>query len=233
MSAVTALEIIRPALRKIGAIDAEETPSALQTQIALECLNGIIDTWSATSAAAVNNQELVVTLPPSTASLTIGTGQQINVDRPFRIESAYARIQGIDRSIKVEDKADYDAVNLKDMATSWPEMLWYDGGLPTGRVYFWPLASSNVEVHITVLRYLQQFADSNASQQLPQGYKRALQLTLAVEVATEFALEPTPSLVKQQALAYRAIARMNHVVHDLDNGQRVSSRIGQFLSGGM
>jgi uncharacterized protein YfiM (DUF2279 family) len=231
--AVKALEIIKPALRRIGAIDAEETPSAIQTEVALECLNGIIDTWSATSGVAVNNQEIVVTLPAMAQYMTIGPGQQIDLVRPFRIEAAYARIQGIDRSISVGDKADYDAVNLKTMGTSWPELIWYDAGLPTGKVYFWPLAASSVELHLTVLRYLQGFADSNAEQELPNGYKRALTLTLAVEVAPEFQLDPSASLVKQQALAYRAITRMNHVVQDMDNGQRVSSRIGQFLSGGM
>ncbi len=228
----SALEIIRPALRKIGAIDAVETPSSEQTQVALECLNGIIDTWGATSGVAVNNQEVTVTLPPMTTTLTIGPLQTIDIERPFRVESAYARIGNIDRPISVVDKAGYDAVNLKNMGTSWPELLWYDGNLPTGSVYFWPLASSSVELHLTFLRYLTTFADANAVQVLPRGYLRALQLTLAVEVAPEFALSPSPSLVKQQALAYRAVTRMNHVVQDMEPGITVRSRLGQFLSGG-
>lgn len=228
----SALEIIRPAMRKIGAIDALEAPSAEQTKVALECLNGIIDTWGAVSGTSVNNQELVVTLPPMTPTITIGPGQTVDIERPFRVESAYARIGSIDRPIDVVDKANYDAVNLKAMGTSWPEMVWYDGNLPTGLLYFWPLASSNVELHLTFLRYVTAFADANDTQVLPRGYVRAMQLTLAVEVAPEFGLEPSPALVKQQALAYRAVTRMNHVVQDMEPGVSVRSRLGQFISGG-
>lgn len=230
--ATSALEIIKPALRRIGAVDALETPSSEQVQVALECLNGIIDSWSATSGTAVNNEEMVVTLPANQTTLTIGDGQAINVPRPFRIESAYVRVQNIDRNVKIVDKAEYDAVNLKDLATTWPEILWFDGGVPTGSLYLWPRASYSIELHVTVLRYVTAFADANATQSLPQGHKRALQLALAVEVAPEFALEPSPSLVRSAAIAYRAMVRANYQVPDLNTGVRVEARLGQFLSGG-
>lgn len=230
--ATSALDIIKPALRRIGAIDALETPSPEQTQVALECLNGLIDSWSATSATALNNEEIVVTLPPNQTTMTIGTGQAIDVPRPFRVESAYVRVQNIDRNVKVVDKAEYDAVNLKDLATTWPEILWYDGGVPTGNLYFWPRASYGVELHVTVLRYLAEFASATDTQNLPQGHKRALQLALAVEVAPEFALEPSPTLVRAASNAYRAMLRANYQVPDLQTNVRVEARLGQFLSGG-
>ena len=231
-SPVQAIEIIRPALRKIGAIDAIETPSAEQTQVALEALNGLIDTWKTQTSAAINNTELVVSLPPSTRSLTIGPGMDIDTVRPFRIESAYTRFTNIDRSVKVADKAEYDAINLKGLGTSWPELLWYDGGIPTGNVYFWPLASATVELHITLLHYLAEYESSEDSQYLPSGYKRALTLCLAVEMAAEFGMEAPATLQKQASLAYRAITRANQNVPELDSGNAVGSRLGQFLSGG-
>lgn len=230
--ATSALEIIKPALRRIGAVDALETPTAEQTQVALECLNGIIDSWSATSGTAVNNEELVVTLPANQTTLTIGDSQVINVPRPFRIESAYVRVQGIDRAVQIVDKAEYDAVNLKDLSTTWPELLWFDGGVPTGALYFWPRSSYGVELHVTVLRYVTAFAAATSTQSLPQGHKRALQLALAVEVAPEFALEPSPSLVRAAQAAYRAMVRANYQVPDLKTSVGVQARLGQFLSGG-
>lgn len=230
--ATSALEIIKPALRKIGAVDALETPSAEQTAVALECLNGIIDSWSATSGTAVNNEEIVITLPPNTTTISIGDGQTINVPRPFRVESAYARVQNIDRNIQIVDKAEYDAVNLKDLATTWPEILWFDGGVPTGNLYFWPRASYGIELHVTVLRYVAAFSSATDTQSLPQGHKRALTLALSVEVAPEFALDPGPSLIRSASTAYKAMVRANYQVPDLQTGVRVQARLGQFLSGG-
>ena len=229
---VTALEIIRQALRKIGAIDPQEAPKAEEVSVALDALNGIIDTWSATSGTALNNDELVVTLPAMTKTMSIGPGQDIDIDRPFRIESAYARISQIDRPIQVVDKGQYDAVTLKGIGTSWPEILWYDGNIPVGNLYFWPLASSSVELHVTLLNFLRAFADQNASQYLPRGMKRALVLALAIEVAPEFALTPSPDLIKQAALAYRAYFRSASSVPDMDSDTRVTSRLGAFLGGG-
>ena len=231
--ATSALQIIRPALRKIGAIDATETPDAEQTAVALECLNGLIDSWQVQSATAINSVEKVVTLAANTTSMTIGPGLTVDIERPFRVESCYARIHNIDRPVHVVSKQQYDQVVLKDLGTSWPEMLWYDGGIPTGNLYFWPRANAGVEVHITLLRYVAAFDDANDSQELPQGHKRALTLALAVEVAPEFALEPSNSLQKQAALAYRSITRANYQVPELDGETRVQARLGQFLSGGM
>lgn len=229
--AVQALDIIKPALRRIGAIGATETPDADQTAVALEALNNVIDTWSVLPFTAKNNTEATVSLPAGTASLTIGPSQTINIPRPYRIESAYTRVQGIDRPIKVWDKAQYDAVSLKSISTTWPEGLWYDGGLPTGRVYFWPLCASTTEVHITVLSQVAQFAASTDSQDLPSGYKRALMLTLAVELADEFNLPVSANLARQQDMAYTALTKQNVSVPDLSVHPRVTSRLGQFLGG--
>lgn len=231
---VSALDIIKPALRKTGEIEGNETPSSDQIAVALDCLNGIIDTWSATSGTAVNNEEIVVTLPANQRTITIGEGQAIDVPRPYRIESAYARIYNIDRPIQIVDKAQYDSIILKQLGTNWPEVIWYDGGVPTGNLYVWPQASYSVELHVTVLRYVRSFTDANDSQALPQGHKRALILALANEVAPEFGLQPSSALQQQAALAYRSIVRANYQVPDLDtSNNRVESRLGQFLSGGL
>lgn len=229
---VQALSIIRPALRKIGAIDALEQPNAEQTAVALECLNGIIDTWQVSTAMATNNNEYTVTLAANSPTMTIGPGLTVDAPRPFKIESAYARLQNVDRPIQVADKAQYDAVNLKNMGTSWPELVWYDGNYPTGNLHFWPLVNTATEIHITLLNYLTLWAKATDRQYLPQGYRRALTLCLAVEVAPEFDLEPSASLVRQSALAYKALARANTVVPDMTSEVRVTSRLGQFLGGG-
>lgn len=227
-----AIEIIRPALRAIGAVDGVEEPKPEEVSAALEVLNGLIDQFKTTPAAMLNNKEVVLTLPAMTQSLSIGDGQDIDVPRPFRIESAYARISRIDRGIKIVDKAEYDAVNLKDLGTSWPEIMWFDGGVPTGRCYFWPLASSAVELHVTVLRFLTEFTDSEASQQLPQGMRWMLQKQLEVASCPVFQLPVPPKLERQAMVAYRSYMRSVTQIPDLSGDVRVTSRLGQFISGG-
>lgn len=227
----TALTIIKGALLEAGVIDPLETPGADQVAVCLDKLNDLIDTWGTQPQAAINNTETVVTLPGSTRSLTIGPGQTINVARPIRIESAYARLQNIDRPIDVVEKQSYDEISVKGLGTSWPEMLWYDGGYPTGNVYFWPLASAPVELHITTLNYVVEFADANTDQALTKGYRRALILGLAEELCGLFGVPMPPSLERRAAMALKAVKRANASVPELETTARRTSRLGAFLGG--
>lgn len=228
----TANQIIKRACLEIGAIDVTETVGGDEASICLDALNDLIDTWSTAPQAAYNNQEIVLSMAPSTFGLTIGPGQQINTVRPLRIESAYARYNNLDRPIEViEDKVSWDAILIKQLGTSWPEALWYDGGLPTGNVYFWPQPSGTVDLHITVLNYVGAFDLLTTDQTLSRGYKRALELGLAVEIADMFKLPVSPNLQRRASLAYRAIRRANSVVPEMETGTRRASRLGKFLAG--
>ena len=228
----TANQIIKRACLLAGAIDVTEDVGGDEAQAYLDALNSLLDLWATTPQTAYNNHEIVVTMAPSTFGMTIGPGQQIDTERPLRIESAYARYNNLDRQIDViEDKTSWDAILIKQLGTSWPEALWYDGGLPTGNVYFWPQPSGTVSLHLTVLNYVSQFASLTADQNLSRGYKRALELNLALEIADMLKLPVSPNLERRAALAYRAIRRANSVVPEMEIGGRRASRLGKFLSG--
>lgn len=231
----TALDIIRPALRRINAIGATEQPSARQISVALEALNGLIDTASVMPQAAVNDTELVFTLPAGAQSMTIGVGMDINTPRPFRIDSAYSRVQGLDQPMDVATKQVYDSVDQKTIGSTWPQLLYYDQGLPTGKVYFWPVADSNLEVHITVLSPLAAYADATTAQVLPGGFQRWLTLATAVEVAPAFQLPVSNLLMQQMQLAYDALTAQNLTVPELDLGgsPTITTRKGSFIAGGL
>lgn len=228
----TALDLINRATIMNGGRALGETLEPGAMEECFSALNSLIDTWGTDPQAAYNNQEIVVTMPPGTQSLTIGPGKQIDCVRPLRIELAYTRFGNIDRVTDIlDDKSDWDQIIIKDLGTSWPEVLWYDGGLPTGNVYFWPKPSGTVELHLTVLNYLAEYTDPNQAQTLSRGYKRALELNLAVETAPLFSLEASISLQRNAANAYRSLRRANSTVPDMDIGERRSSRLGRFLAG--
>jgi hypothetical protein len=224
----TAIAIIRPALRRIGAVGATEQPTAKQIAIGLELLNGLIDTWSVLPQTS-RPVETVVSL--NAATLTIGPGQQINVVRPMRIESAYSRVSGLDQDIRVETKQVYDSIDQKSTNSTWPELLWYDQGTPTGIVHFWPIPQASVELHITTRLCVQPYALAEDDQNLPGGYLRALQLALAVESGSSFNVPVSATLMQDATNAFNAITPQNFTVPELSTDRQVSTRLGQFLSG--
>ena len=232
MAAVSALSLARPALRRIGAIGATETPRAAQLDTAFECLNGLIDTWSVLPQTRPYPVETVFTLPANTASRTIGDSMQVDLARPPLIVSAYVRTQGQDWPVDVATKQQYDSIDQKALVGAWPSMLWYDQGVPTGNLYFWPLAGAAVEVHITTMGTIRAFTDINDSQGLPGGAKRALILALAVELGQDFSLPVPDSLRLEAANAFRAYVGQTFEVPEVDLGGPTTTRLGDFLSGG-
>ena len=228
---VSADTIIRSSLRRIGTIDAIETPSAEQVAVSLDALNDILDAIKNEPFASSNNTEITVTLPAMTASLTIGPGQQIDTPRPVRIESAFARLGNLDQVIEPVEKADYDQILIKGLGASWPEMLWYDGNLPTGAVWFWPLPSAPVEIHLTILSQLQPFGDSTEKQELRPGVKQWLEFKLALDLCDLFVLPVPAALPGRLASSGRALKRAFAPPINLDIGKRKASRLGRFLAG--
>lgn len=228
-----AVDIIRPALRRIGAIGALEQPNAKQTQVGLEAVNGLLDTWGVLTTAGVRPIVAIVSLAAGVPYLTIGPGMQIDLPRPDHVDMAYARAQGLDETIRVVSKQIYDDIDQKSLGSTWPEVLWYDQGVPTGRVYIWPLAASTIELHITTRGVLRQFASANDAIDLPGGAFRALMLKAAIECAPSFNLPVSVSLDKEATLAFDAFTTQNVVVPELDmeGDPAIRTRLGQFLSG--
>lgn len=232
----TALQIIESAMGKINMIAAGETLSAEDADLCLSRLNTMVDAWGLENLMCYTTTETTFTLPANTTSRTIGTGQQINVARPVRIElGSFTRISGIDRQLTPASEREYNSISLKSTASGWPVVAHFDGGSPTGNVYFWPPASEAAEVHLVTLAPISQFADLATEYTLPPGYQRALENNLAVEIAPDFRREVSPMVAGAAANSKRQIKRMNHKAPQMDMPQSLSRRgspsIGDFYGG--
>lgn len=208
--ATTARQVINGALKLIGVLDPVETASAEDAQDGLDKLNDILDEWNGTRNMLFTQVEVVASW--SGISANIGTGQTINVARPQLIENAFFRIGSIDYDLKIWNKTQYDDIQIKTTATTYPQGLYYDGGSPVGVVFVWPIPAGLTEFHITVLQQLTAFAGLDTSYGLPQGYRKALIYTLAEEMAPLHSREPSPTVVRIASVARRRLAAANHDV---------------------
>jgi hypothetical protein len=233
----TALEIIESAMGKINMLAAGETVSAEDAALCLSRLNSLVDAWGLENLMAYTTTETIFTLPANTTSRTIGAAQQIAVARPVRIElGSFTRLSGIDRPLEPTGEVDYNSIALKSSQSGWPSKCHFDGGSPTGNVFFWPPASEAVEVHLITLYALSQFADTATDYTLPTGYKRALEFNLSVEVAPDFRAQVSPYVAGAASNSKRLIKRMNHTVPQLDmprnmGGARGSPSPADFYGG--
>jgi len=210
----TALQIIDRAYSLLGYKAAGEPLSGDDTEYALDALNSMIDGWNTQSNFIVTVNEITANV--SGQSATIGTGLDFNAVRPTRIEGgAFARLNGVDYPLEELDREQYERITLKTVQSTFPQYFYYDGSTDTARVYFYPVPPVAVEIHLPCAVYLTQFADTSTDYTLVPGYKKALEYSLAEELAP--GIRDLPASVLRGAInARRAIRRTNVVVPQMN-----------------
>lgn len=214
----TALAIITSALEELGVIGSGETPDGADAQLCLNALNVLADAWLTEPNYAYSSALVSASLPAGTQSLTIGPSMSINTPRPVRLEpGCYVRVGGVDYPLETVTEAEYNEIALKDLSGPWPAVCYYDGGSPTGNVFFWPTGPCTV--HLNVQTQASQFATLTTAYTLPPGYQRAFKYTLVEEVSGPFSASVTAIQSRNARQARRAIKRANFSVPQLGWGE--------------
>jgi hypothetical protein len=237
----TVYDIIHGALRKIGAIAVGETLSADDGTTGLEQLNGMLDLWSTQHLAVYNNVESVFTLQAGKATYTVGTGGDFNMERPLRLSGAYTRLSPtgttLDYPCDEIDYTRYAAIGLKSQPGPWPKVMYFNTSFPLAQITFWPVPSQGGEFHLWSDMVLSQFVDLTDSVNMPPGYVLALQTNLALLLAPEYGVSPSPDLAEQARSSKKILKALNATptATSTFDGVLVSGNAidaGWFLNGG-
>lgn len=201
----TALDLITGALRKIGQYAPGEAVDSQDANDALDTFNGMLDLWSLQHLSVFNQIETVQTI--SGAQVTIGAGQTINIERPYRIVRAYSRLSSstsVDFPCQVVTLEKYASIGLKSQPGPWPKMVYFNGGWPSGTLNFWPVPSS-VELHLWTD---QVFTALNLTSpvNLPRGYFMGLQYSLAELLCSEYGMG-VPADIRRFAKEFRDLLK--------------------------
>lgn len=233
----TALDLLTGALRKIGQYAPGEAIDAQDANDALDTFNGMLDLWSLQKLAVYNQIETVQTI--SGAQVTIGAGQTINIERPYRIARAYTRLTSgastIDFPCEVVTLEKYTRIGMKSQPGPWPKIVYYNSGWPSGVLNFWPVPTS-VELHLWTDQVFTalNLADPVA---LPRGYYLGLQMNLAELLCSEYGMA-VPGDVKRLAEDFRKILKAENASPQseaaIDGALRASggNDAGWILTGG-
>lgn len=177
----TAQQIVSRAAELIGYKDADEALSGNDAANFLGALNSLVGTWNTQRLYIVTTADVSATVAAS--PVAIGVGQTLATARPVRIESGYVRQNGVDYPLEWLTAAEYDAIAAKDVSTTLPTSAYYAPNVPNGAIYLYPVPSAPVELHVRVMAQLSEFANLATDYDLAPGYKRALEYSLAEELA--------------------------------------------------
>lgn len=227
---VTAQDIITRALRKIGAIDAIETPSAEDQEDALDSLNDILGEWSITRGLIIAQTPLVLQIVSSKAVYTIGPGGDLDVLRPVRIESAVFSEGGSDWRLPVEPVERLDEYSDPD-CQGVPDRLFYATTSPAMTVRPYPAATG--ELRMLAWSECAEITDAYAELDMPRYFATYLRVCLQVDLAPDYGrpIDPAWLMRRDELRSQISAVHGRRMVASFDPAIGQRRCIGDFRNG--
>lgn len=152
------------------------------------------------------------TFPAQLVSFTVPG--DFPIARPLRVTNAYTRLttsgqSNIDYPCDIWTLDQYSGIGLKSQPGPWPKVLFYNPGFPYSTISVWPVPNGAAELHMWTDAIISDFATIGDTVNLPQGYARAIKLSLALELAPEYGKQVPALLVQQAKKAKDALRSLN------------------------
>ena len=215
MSTSTAGDQINRALRLLGVLAEGETPSAATSQDALVALQQMVESWNTERLAVFSTQDQVFLWPAGVGNetRTLGpTGNFVGL-RPILIDDAtYFRDPGTNVSfgVKLINQQQYNGIAVKTVTSTYPQVMFVNNTFPDMTMTIYPVPTRQLEWHFVSVEELSNPATLATSLFFPPGYLRAFAYNLAMEIAPEFGVEPSPQVQRIAMTAKRNLKRINN-----------------------
>jgi hypothetical protein len=206
----SAQTLIDRALRLIGKLPSGESPTPTESADALVTLNDMVEDFRNDGLLSFARQELTLTLANADASYTIGPSGDVNTVRPTKIERAWVVVSDISHPVTMlETRDQYSAIPDKTTTGDWPSKAFYEPTMATGTLLVWPVPNATRTMKLQAVVPVTEFAAVGTTITLPPGWQKALTANLALELAPEYQVSPSPEVVKMARESLARIKRAN------------------------
>ncbi len=153
------------------------------------------------------------------ASYTMGVGGVFATERPARVLAAsIAAGSSIARPVRLISAEEWAAYPKRGVAGNFAEVAFYDNAYPNATLWLGPKPVAGGSLELFSYMKLAGFATLATVIDLPDGYERALRLTLAIELAPEYGRRVPPELVANANDAKLSIFGLNASILGHPNG---------------
>ena len=204
---------INRALRLLGVLAEGETPSAETSQDALMAFQQMVDSWNTERLSVFCTQDQVFTWPAGLVSRTLGpTGDFVGLRPVLLDDSTYYRDPGTNVSfgIKFINQQQYNGIAVKTVTSTYPQVIFVNNTFPDVEMYVYPRPTRDLEWHFVSVQKLDIPAGLATVLYYPPGYLRAFTYNLAMEMAPEFGIEPSPQVQRIAMTSKRDLKRINN-----------------------
>lgn len=210
----TVRTLITGSMKDLGAIAIGETPTADEIQDGLEVLNAMLGMWQTESLMVYSRRQEVFNPPLGQQVYTIGTGGDIDTQRPVIIGSAKMRQNsGSSNDLDIyicKSYQDYADITTKSVTSTLITAIYLDATWPLGKLYVWPvLSSSAYSLVLWMWTTLNTYATIDEDIAVPPGYELAMRTNLAIQLGPRYGREPSAVLVKMAMESKGQLKRLN------------------------
>jgi len=213
MAIYTAGDQINRALRLLGVLAEGETASAALSQDALMAMNRMLDSWNTERLSVFCTQDQTFTWPAGQITRTLGPSGNFIGLRPVLLdESTYYRDASTNVSfgIKFINQQQYNGIAVKTVTSTYPQVIFVNMGFPDVTMTIYPQPTRDLEWHFISVQKLDEPATLVTDLLFPPGYLRAFTYNLAMELAPEFGIEPSPQVQRIAMTSKRNLKRINN-----------------------
>jgi len=170
-----------------------------------------------------------------TAAVTAVAGIDFDCARPIRIDHCFVRdtinvAYPIDWPVEIVPNDKFQSLDIKALISAYPVYLNYTPLMPAGLIRLWPVPN-RISLQLSITQYAQHqpFNLITDELNLPPGYTLALRYNLAVALAPEYGVDPSP-FARQAAETKATLMRLNaEPVHaSLDSAILQGGNTGRF-----
>lgn len=208
----TAGDQITRALRLLGVLAESETPTAAMAQDALVTFDQMVDSWNTERLSVYCTHDQTFTWPANEIVQTIGPSGDFVGDRPVQIlDSTYfIGPNNVSYSPSFINELQYNNIALKQNTSTYPQVMFVNNTFPNTTMHIYPKPTQALVWHFISVRTLTESAALTTVLHFPPGYMRAFAYNLAMELAPEYGVEPSPQVQRIAMTSKRNLKRINN-----------------------
>jgi hypothetical protein len=133
--------------------------------------------------------------------------------RPILVDDAtYFRDPqtNVSYGIKLINQQQYNGIAVKTVTSTYPQVMFVNMTYPDIDIFIYPRPTRLLEFHFISVQELAEPATLATVLAFPPGYLRAFTYNLAMEIAPEFGVEPSPQVQRIAMTSKRNLKRINN-----------------------
>lgn len=205
----TVQTIIDRAYRLLGQLNLGSSADVDLSANGLIGLNAMLGSWRNEKLMCYAIQDESIPLVATNTTRTIGPSGNLVSTRPVSILDASITYNNISIPVRVIEAEEWNAIPDKASTSDFPDTIYYRPEMPDGKIFLYPVPSASSTLHVLTQTPVLEFAAVSTAVSLPPGWEDALASNLAVHMAPECSVEPSPTVMGMAKNAKASIKRQN------------------------